>query len=102
MLDVVLSQTVGKKLLLSILKAVNSFTADVRCWATSCLWVFYIYSKHGLGIIDIRVLWSWTSPQCIPAQYSAVEHMRGLDNKEKVVVIPFFGISHLYVCLKYI
>lgn len=35
MLDVVLSQTIGKKLLLTILKAVNSFRAEVRCWTTS-------------------------------------------------------------------
>lgn len=35
MLDVILSQTIGKELLLSLLKAANSFRAEARCWTAS-------------------------------------------------------------------
>lgn len=35
MLDVILSQTIGKELLLSLLKPVNSFRAEAKCWTAS-------------------------------------------------------------------
>lgn len=95
----VLSQTEGRKLLLIILKAVNSLRAEVRCWYLMTVF-FCMYPKHELMIIGICVLRSWTSPQYIHAQYSTVEHIRGLHNKKKVVVIPFLFISHLCVCSK--
>lgn len=60
----------------------------------------YLYPKHGLMIIEIYGLQLWTSPQYIHAQYSTIQPIMGLDNKKKVVVIPFFGTNHLCVCFE--